>query len=262
MNNNQITKKNPSNITQAVISSDQQFILAKKMNEFTDVICPFIKIDDEYYTKFFLPINQLHRIQTLYEVISGIAKYTVSDNIISFDCIRKLPNDMFGNSEEGYIHYTSVVEKKKQNQTEIIVEPKLVFNNIKTEPMTITFDQKIKFKSDYLKAFPIILKSGFIFSTVDQQTCQLFMTIIKPSDRIIGDCSKYEINNLIQYILPLWSIFDIHIGKNIQIKLREDFIKNTFKNTNTPILISATYNLSNPENISLTHIGDFVKIDN
>jgi len=259
--NTQSTKKNSPNITQAVISSDQQFILAKKMNDFTDVICPFVKIDNEYYTKFFLPINQLHRVQTLYEVISGIAKYTVSDNIISFDCIRKLPNDMFGDAEEGYIHYSSVIEKKKQNQTEVIVEPKLVFNNVKNEPVVINFDQKVKFKSDYLKAFPIILKSGFIFSTVDQQSCQLFMSIIKPSEKIVGDCSKYEINNLIQYILPLWSIFDISISKNIQIKLREDFTKNLFKTANTPILISASYNLSNPETITITKIGNFVKID-
>lgn len=262
MNTSNIIKKNTSNVTQAVISLDQQFILAKKMNDFVDIICPFTKIDGEFYTNFFLPLNQLHRIQALYEVMSDIAKYTVSDNMISFDCVRKLPDDMFGDAEAGYIHYTFMVEKKKQNQVEIIVEPQIVFQNIESEPITITFNQKVKFKSDYLKVFPIVLKSGFIFSTVDKQICRIFISVMKPSERFIGDCSKYEISNVIQYLLPLWSIFDINIGKNIYICLREDFIGDILKDISTPMLISASYNLDNPEIVTINKIGKHVKLEN
>jgi len=257
-----VIKKNPTNATQVVISLEQQFILAKKINDFADVVCPFVNIDEVFYTKFVLPLNQLHRIQTLYEMIPEIAKYTVSDNMISFDCVRKLPNDMFGDAKSGYIHYTSIIEKKKQNQTEVIVEPKIVFQNIdEQKSQNIIFNQKIKFKSDYFKAFPIILKNGFIFTTVDKQNCQLFMSIMNPSERFVGDCSKYEINNLVQYLLPLWSIFDINISKNISIKLQEDFIGSLIEDITTPILITASYNLDKPEEITFRKIGKYVKIE-
>jgi len=260
-----ITKKNPTNnTTQAVVTSEHEFILAKKFNEFSDVICPFIKLENEYYTNFVIPITQLHRIQTLYEmIITGIAKFTVSENSIIFDCTKNLPNSMFGNVEEGYIHYLATVEKNKEtNQNNIIVEPKLVFETLETsESVNITFNQKTKFRSEYLKAFPIILKSGFIFSTVDQQNCRLFMSILKPSENFVGECSKYEVNNLIQYILPLWSIFNINISENIQVSLRNGFLPDQFKKHESAIMIKAIYNLSNPENITISCVGNQVNVD-
>jgi len=259
-----ITKKNPTNTTQAVVTSEHEFILAKKFNDFSDVICPFIKIEGEYYTNFVIPITQLHRIQTLYEmIVTGIAKFTVSESSIIFDCIKNLPNSMFGNAEEGYMHYIATVEKNKEtNQNDIIVEPKLVFEtSARAESVNITFNQKTKFKSEYLKAFPIILKSGFIFSTVDQQNCRLFMSISNPSENFVGECSKYEVNNLIQYILPLWSIFNINISENIQVSLRDGFLPDQFKKYKTAIMIKAVYSLSNPENITVTHVGNQVNVD-
>jgi hypothetical protein len=258
------TKRTQSNNTQAVISLEQQFILAKKNNESTEIICPFYKFEERYHSKFFLSLNQLHRVQTLYEILSDIAKYTVSDNIISFDCISKLPDDMFGGSNLGYIHYSSVVEKRKGQETEITVEPKLVFEtqetnaNIKTH--SIFYDQKVKFKADFLKAFPVILKQGFIFTTVDKQTCQLYMSIMNPSQNFIGDCTKFEVNSLIQYLLPLWSIFDINIGKNIKIFMRNDFLGDLFKDHKEPILFHAKYELDKPSNITVMQMGEYIEI--
>lgn len=249
-----------SNNTQAVISTDQNFILAKSIGSYTDIISPFKKIKENHYSsKFSLPINQLHRIQTLYESISSISQYTVIDNEIRFDCVSNLPTNMFGDSTEGYIHFSSIKQHKKDN-VEIIVDPKAVFQLTECDIETFTFNQKIKFKSDFLKAFPIILRNGFIFSTVNKSTCQLFISLLNPKQQIVGECSKYEIINVIQYILPIWPIFDIYIGKSVQIKIQQHFIKNRYSDNTTPILLYMSYNLDKPEEITITKFGKSVDI--
>jgi len=244
--------------TQAVISTDQNFILAKNIGTFTDVISPFKKVNNSFTSKFILPITQLHRIQTLFESISNISQYTVIDQIIKFDCVSNLPQDMFGDATEGYIHFSAVKQNKKDH-FEIIVDPKLVFQLIDCEADTFIYNQKIKFKSEFLKAFPIILRPGFIFSTVNKTMCQLFVSIINPKDLLIGECSKYEIINVIQYVLPLWPILDISIGKSIQIRLQKDFIQERLINETSPILLYVSYNLDKPEEITIAKIAQNVK---
>jgi len=253
--------KSQSHITQAVISVDQNFILAKNINNFTDIISPFKKTNERFSSKFILPINQLHRIQTLYESLSSISQYTVIDNTIRFDCVSNLPTDMFGNASEGYIHFSSVKQIKKE-KIDVIVDPKLIFQTIEDEMFTFTYDQKIKFKSDFLKAFPIILRPGFMFSTVNKTLSQLFISVLDPNKSYIGECSKYEIVNVIQYLLPLWPIFDIHIGKSIQIKFQSSFIKDFYKNEHEPILLYINYNLEKPEEINMIKFGKNVPITN
>ena len=250
--------KTPGNSTQAVISTDQNFILTKNIGNFTDIVSPFKKINNGYTSKFILSINQLHRIQTLYDSISNISQYTVIDQIIKFDCVSNLPADMFGDATEGYIHFSAVKQTKK-DRFDIIVDPKMVFQLVDCEPDIFIYNQKIKFKSDFLKAFPIILRPGFIFSTVNKTTCQLFISVTNPKELLIGECSKYEIINVIQYVLPLWPIFDIYIGKSIQIKLQSDFIQDRYSNETSPILLYVSYNLDKPEEITIARIAKNVK---
>ena len=106
--------------TQAVISTDQNFILAKNIGTFTDVISPFKKINNHFTSKFTLPITQLHRIQTLYDSLSSLSQYTVIDQNIKFDCVSNLPPDMFGDATEGYIHFSAVKQNKK-DKVEVVV---------------------------------------------------------------------------------------------------------------------------------------------
>lgn len=255
--------RSQGNITQAVISVDQNFILAKNINNFTDVISPFKKTKDRFSSKFTLPINQLHRINTLYESLSSISQYTVLDNTIKFDCVSNLPTDMFGNATEGYIHFSAVKQMKKdKDKVEIEVDPKLVFQNTEGEMNTFTRNHKIKFKSDFLKAFPIILRPGMMFSTVNKSISQLFISVLNPAERYVGECSKYEIVNVIQYLLPLWPIFDISIGSSIQIKFREDFIQDFYKDEHHPILLYISYSLDKPEEISMAKFGQSVNVNN
>jgi len=176
-----------NNSTQAVISTDQNFILAKNIGNFTDVISPFKKIKEGFSSKFVLPISQLHRVQTLYDSLSSISQYSVIDNSIKFDCVSNLPADMFSDATEGYIHFSAVKQNKK-DKIEIIVDPKMIFQLIDCEPDTFVYNQKIKFKSEFLKAFPIILRPGFIFSTVNKTMCQLFISISNPKELIVGEC--------------------------------------------------------------------------
>jgi hypothetical protein len=246
-----------NNSTQVVIATDQKFILAKNVNTFTDIISPFKKIKDNFSSKFVLPSSQLHRIQTLYDSMSSISQYLVIDNTIKFDCVSNLPNDIFGNSTEGYIHFSTIKQFKK-DKTEIIVDPKIVFQLNDYEVEIFNFNQKIKFKSDFLKAFPIILKTGFMFLTVNKTTCQLIISVTNPKKLLIGECSKYEIINVIQYILPLWSIFDINIGKTNQIKFQPEFFQNRYSD-DSPILISISYDLATPEQISIAKIAQNVQ---
>lgn len=253
-------KSQSSNSTQAVISTDQNFILAKNIGNFTDIISPFKKTKDRYSSKFTLPISQLHRVQTLYDSISSISQYTVIDNMIKFDCVSNLPDDMFGDSTEGYIHFSAVKQHKKE-KFEIIVDPKMVFQLLDCEPETFVYDQKIKFKSDFLKAFSIILRNGFIFSTVNKTICQLFISVMNPKEMFVGECSKYEIVNVIQYMLPLWPIFDINIGKSIHINFQSDFIKNRYSDETSPILLYISYNLDKPEEITIAKFAQNVQIN-
>lgn len=251
--------KQNNNSTQAVISTDQNFILAKNIGNFTDVVSPFKKIKDNFSSRFVLPISQLHRVQTLYDSISSISQYSVIDNNIKFDCVSNLPADMFGDATEGYIHFSAVKQNKK-DKVEVIVDPKMIFQLIDCEPETFIYNQKIKFKSDFLKAFPIILRPGFIFSTVNKTMCQLFVSVTNPKELVIGECSKYEIINVIQYVLPLWPIFDIHIGKSIQIKFQSEFVQDRYINETSPILVYVSYNLDKPEEITIAKIAQNIKI--
>ncbi len=252
-------KKSNINLTQVMLSSDQQFILAKKIRDtITDVVCPFVKMDDNFYSKFFVQIGKLTKIQSLYDLIPGVATYSVSDNMIHFDCTKRLPDDMFGTAENGFIHYTTVVEKKKQNELEIGVEGKLTFNNIEPQKYSINYDQKTKFKTDFLKTFPSILNHGFILVTIDKSICQIYFTIMNPSELYVGECSKFEVINIIQRILPLWSIFDIIVSNTYKIYLRKGFIRELFKNEKNPILIHASYNLEKTNEITLNKISEYV----
>jgi len=61
---------------------------------------------------------------------------------------------MFGDASEGYIHFSAVKQVKK-DKIDVIVDPKLVFQSIEDEAFTFTYDQKVKFKSDFLKAFQL-----------------------------------------------------------------------------------------------------------
>lgn len=264
MSQQEVTRKQ-LNTTRTVINSDQEFIIVKRFNEMLDIVTPFIKINEQnkYSSNFKISLNQLHRIQTLYEmIISGLAKYSVFGNIISFDCCQELPLDMFGEATRGYIHYTAISHKNEENnQPEIIVEPQLVFESFETDPISIHYEQKIKFKAEQLKAFQTILKHGFILSTVGQEICKLFMTIWNPKDLLVGECTKYEVNNLIQYILPLWSIFEVNISKSVSIKLRPEFLPDQLKTYDQPIMLNAEYNLQNTNTIKIKQIGIYVKVD-
>lgn len=262
---NTIIKKN-QNTTQAVISTDNNFILARTIKNFTDVISPFRKVKNanvNYISDFKLPNSQIHRIQTLYDTIS-LSQYTVRDDNIIFDCVSALPDDCFGKDVEfGYIHFSiKKGEKQKDRAKETyLVEPLVVFESTEFDFNQITFDQEIKFKSDFLKAFPIILKSGFMLSTVNKTECQLFISVINPSKYFIGQCSKFEIVNVIQYLLPLWQIFRISIDKNINIYFQESFLKDVFKNETKPILLYIKYEFEDPTKISFGKFGKYINVD-
>jgi hypothetical protein len=256
--------KSQSNTTQAVISTDQNFILAKNISNFMDIISPFKKVNNRYISQFILPITQLHRIQLLYETMPAISQYTVVDNLIKFDCVSNLPADIFENAENGYIHFSAIRQYKK-DEIEIVVDPKRIFGLInddedfKTD--MIMYNQKIRFKSSFLKAFPIILKNGFIFSIVNKSDCQLFISIDNPKNLLVGECSKFEVINLIQYIVPLWQIFNININKTIiTIKLLEEFITDKLEDETAPILLYLNYNLEQPNNINFTKIANNIVI--
>ncbi len=243
--------------TQVVISSDQNFILTKNNNNFTEIVSPFKRNKENFSSKLTLPITQLHRIQALYDSISNISQYIVIDDIIRFDCVSNLPNDMFGDSNEGYIHFSTIKQFKK-DKIEIIIDPRIIFQLTNCESEKFKFNQTIKFKSDSLKAFPIILHQGFMFLLIDKTSCKLVISLLDPKNVLVGECSKYEITNIIQYILPLWSIFDINIKKTIQIKLQKEFIQDRYLEENSPILVSMSYELDNPEDITITKIAQNV----
>jgi hypothetical protein len=236
--------------------------LAKNIGNFTDIVSPFKKTNDGIVTsKFTLPISQLHRIQSLYGTIPT-SQYTVVDDNILFDCISTLPMDIFNEVDSGYIHFSTIKQHKNEN-VEIIVDPKLLFQYVVSEPIVCNFEykDKIKFKSNFLKAFPVIFKSGFIFSLIDKSKCQLFISVENFKNGLVGECSKYEIINMIQYILPICPLFSIHIEKKSKIYLQSDFVKNIPYDDELPILLYIEYDLENLESITAMKVAQNVKID-
>lgn len=257
MTNHQ-NKEKPKNLTQTVIAPDGNFILTKTINNFTDVICPFKKINNDYHTNILLPINQIYRIQALYDIIPYISKFIVVDDMVNFDCTQSLPTNMFGEATEGYIHFTIYVNRNKK-QIENYVDSKMVFQkNQSIEEINLEYDQNIKFKSNFLKVFPIILKEGIILTTIEKSKCQLYVTVKNPSDCFIGECSRYEIINMIQYTLPLWSIFNININKNVRIGFQKKFLAEYLQKFSEPIMLHLEYDLDNPKNIKIEVIGNRV----
>ena len=100
-----------------------------------------------------------------------------------------------------------------------------------------------------------------MFSVVNKTTCKLYISVLNPSEGYIGESSRYEIINVIQYLMPLWPIFNIDISDSIKINFRQDFIQEYYKNEHEPILLLIKYSFDKPEEISMTKIGKNVFIE-
>ena len=248
----QPTEQNKSSLTQVVVSSDKTAFLITKVLTGTNIVCPFIKSEGEYFTNFSTPTNRVYRIQALYQAIPKLSTYSITDNIITFDCVNKLPSAAFKDVDNGIIHFNAI---DNEDSDDIEIDPKLVLKLVEPESVEIRFDQPIKFKTKFLKVFPIILTNGFILSIVDRDECTIFITLNNPEKNFIGNCLRQEIINIIQNLIPIWPIFNINISKSTRIYIREQYLPNEFRKETNPILINLTYRFEDPKMATIMKIA-------
>lgn len=243
-----------NNQTQVVVSSDKTLFLITKVLSSTNVVCPFNHDEGEYYTNFSAPKNRIYRIQALYNTVSKISTYSINESQINFDCVNQLPVDLFQNAMSGFIHFTTSIAEEDV----VEIDPKIIFKNVDPVSEDIKLDQSIKFRTKFLKVFPIILTNGFMLSIADQDEATIFISVNNPEKNIVGSCLRQEIINTIQNIVPIWPIFNINVGKTTKIYLRENILPDNFKENSQPILINITYRFDDTRNATIIKTAESI----
>ena len=264
--------KKPNN--QIIFSkSDDKFLIGKRFPRSIAVISPFEKIEDTFTTNFRAPNNRSRRVQILYNMIPKISEYSVSESGVQFDCIKSISEntDIFAgiNSDvkSGYIHfdvttYKEKIKDSKDSQTIIDVNPRIVFTKLFDQEMTEGVIEGLthKFKTSKFKAFSVILEKGFILCSVDKYLTQLYVTITSPKAMFIGNCVKYEIQNITNNIFPLWPIFNINMNQSkLGLFINNDIIKD-YQDIDQPILVKLEREIDSND-VFTTCIGLFIKVD-
>ena len=244
---------NQKNPIQVVVSSDKTSFLITKMLSEINIISPFERNEGEYFTNFTTPNNRIYRIQELYQSIPKFSTYSMSGDNIIFDCVNKLPEAMFKDVDSGIIHFSA----SESDDKSIDVDPKMVFKISTSESIELPFNQNVKFKTRFLKVFPIILTNGFILSIVDSEEATIFITLNNPEKNFIGSCLRQEVINVITNLIPIWPIFDVYVGISTKIHLRKQFSIDRFKGK-TPIILNLTYKFNNPSVMTAVKIADGV----
>lgn len=243
-------KKNRNN--QTVINEDQSsFIIAKKFNKFTSIITPFFynNDNDNYQSNLIVPHSRAQRIQLLYSLMPKLARYETNQDYIFYDCLYKLPNDVFNEYKYGFIHLymdnevTNVENNNEINET-INVDIRLLLNSIEENDESIEYENnsKISFITKFLKVFPVVLSKGFILTIVNEEQCNIFITLLNPNKGYIGTCIRKEIANITQNIFPIWPIFNIVADESVnKIFLKKELVDCIKPNNYSKLLLKINY---------------------
>lgn len=253
-------KKNQPVLNQTVINEDKsKFIIAKKFNNFTSIITPFNKIDDEYKSDFIIPHSRAQRIQYLYNLMPTIAEYSTRSHDIEFDCVNKFPHEVFNNYTSGLIHFyiQNKTIKNDNNDTIIEMDPRLIINCIDDNEL-IEYENKSKilFTTNHIKVFSVLLSKGMIITIVNQDECILYITLLNPNKGYIGTCIRKEIANITQNVFPIWPIFNIVADDTInKIFLKKEILNNIKTSNYQKLMLKIKYNFTNSSVMTIQKLG-------
>ncbi len=203
-----------SNLKVLVTADYSNFLVAKKHQNHTSVITSFIKKGDSYSSNFILPSNRMQRAQSFYALIPEICELNVTKGEIHIDCISKITDPFaqyFQYGDNGIIMFDYEVSDN------IDVSPRCVHVDFPLKTKSFEADT-IKFKTDRLKVFPILLNEGFILSIADpDDKITTYCVIQDPSTGFVGSCGNKEAGEVFNYLLPLWggNLFTINISDSI-----------------------------------------------
>lgn len=247
---------------QAIVTKDKsKFIIAKQFlkhhmqNGTVGVISPFHLTENGYNSNISFQINRKSRIQSISHMIPKITSYTIQDQNILFDCIGKLPSELFYGLEDGFIHF----DVKFKNEP--IIKPRMIIQeDYSLEQFGIVLSEPdVKFKTDKLKIFPVLLKNGFMISIVDNHSAILYSVICDPKGLTIGECVRSQISNITQYILPTWNeFFKLSINStspDVLIELNEEIFDSTLTKYSHPIFVKMERHFNQIEFIKFQIIG-------
>ncbi|MFW6219360.1 MAG: hypothetical protein ACOC33_00700 [bacterium] len=266
--NSYFKKKQPIT-NQTVIDEDKtNFIIAKRFNKFTSIVTPFFYNHDLeiYQSSLVVPHTRAQRINLLYNLMPKLAKYETYQDYIHYDCLYKLPPDVFDNYESGIIHLymdnetTNVMSDDESEVNETVnIDIRLILNEIEDQDTVYQYknNSKIMFTTKYLKVFPVVLSKGFILTIVNNEECIVYVSLLNPSKGYIGTCIRKEIANITQNIFPIWPIFNIAADESInKIFLKKEVI-NEIKpnNIHDKLLLKISYKFDDPSVFNIQKIA-------
>lgn len=243
--------------SQVLITPEKDnFIIAKKFSSIESgaigIISPFIKDGDFYDSNIQLPGNRSYRVQSFYELTNKIAEYTVNDEHVWIDCVNKIPQSTFNNIEHGIIHFdyrSTKFNRENPEENVIFVKKRMLLEYVK-EPYSFEIETEvssINFTTNLIKAFPIILKNGFMLSIIENNKALLYFTCINPNNSLVGFCIPSAGNLINKLITPIWDIFNINTESKDQLGvfINENFNEHILK-FDQNILVKMERDLDNP----------------
>lgn len=257
--------KKKSLFSQCIINEDiSSFIVAKKFNNFTSIVSPFVYDPDDniYNSYFYVPHIRAHRIQSLYNLMPKIAQYSAHQDYIYFDCLERLPPDSFNNYNSGYIHFymqnesSNVVDENGHKNEIIDVDIRLTMKELEDQtPIKIENHMKINFSTNFIKVFPVILSKGFIVAIATAESCTLYLSLSNPSKGYVGKCIRKEVANITQNIFPIWPIFNVIADENInKIFIKKDIIEKIDASNYNKLMLKFQYTFDDSSQIYATKV--------
>ncbi len=245
--------------TQVLVNEDiSKFILVNKNKNLTTIFSPFEVLDNEYQSNFVLPENRSFRALKLKNLIPNLCHFESSNKQVNVDCIKCIDPSLFNNIKNGYIYLAVGNQNKKikNKQYKNIIEAKniLIYDNCKSKFNSIEFElsNKIKFKTQNLKIFPIITNNGFLLLTIDNEETTLYLSVENAKDSYIGSCIKSVACEIVRLYLNIWPILNIDItAKSSEIYL--DIPNLIFEEENS-VIFKLTRKL-NSKNVKIEKIG-------
>ncbi len=248
---------------QVLVSEDyQKFIIVQKIKNNITVITPFEEMDNNNYSSnFILPENRTFRVSQLRNLIPKISKFTSYSDIVNIDCVETIDPDMFNGIKKGIIMLNVFSKNEKIKNTEDKYENILEANDkllltdcsSKYKSIDVKIPNKFIFETKELKVLPVILYDGFILSITNKEESTLYISLKDPKNNLVGQCSKKNAFNIINYFYNIWPIFDINIRMKATVKL---FLEGLPKfDVEKPILLKFTKKL-NDENATIEMIGE------
>jgi hypothetical protein len=237
----------PLDYTNLIIcTKSDKFVGISKNNTCTNIVSSFEKINDYYSTNMTIPHNRAYRIQQINNFVEDISNYNIFKDGITFDCVSKIPQDVFQEYPFGMVQFESYFTMEEGIKI-VEIEPVLLVNRHQLKKINIEITDYIsQFNDKKLRTYFKTYKSGFTACTTNDRIFSIYTTV--KSDGSVGKINHYDKDHI---IFKLFKVFNI---ENNEIKIKDYILEKIdipFKN----ILIKISGNHDSKQESILTILG-------